>query len=65
METLIVAYVLGIGIPGWPIGVAGENVFGFDLFAGMFFWPLMLCALVIYGLCDFIRKVARKFRAEK
>jgi hypothetical protein len=65
METLIAAYVLGIGIPEWPIGVAGENVFGFNLFAGMFFWPLMLCALVLYGLYDLIRKVVRKFRAEK
>jgi hypothetical protein len=49
---------------GWIIGIAGEDIFDFDLFGGAFLWPLMLCAIIIYGICSLIRAVVRKFRIE-
>jgi hypothetical protein len=60
--VLFVAYALGILLPGLIVGAVGEDVFNYSLAAGMFLWPLMLCALLLYGIYTLIRAVVRTFR---
>jgi hypothetical protein len=57
-----VFYLTGALTLGQLIGLAGEDVFGFDFVGGAFLWPLMLCALILYGIYSLIRAVVRKFR---
>jgi uncharacterized membrane protein len=64
METvgmILVIYVMGL-LPGILIGFAGEDVFGYGMPGGMFLWPLMLCALLLYSIYSLIRAVVRTFR---
>jgi hypothetical protein len=59
--VILVIYAVGI-LPGILIGFAGEDVFGYGMPGGMFLWPLMLCALLLYGIYSLIRAAVRTFR---
>jgi hypothetical protein len=66
METfsgILVLYALGLAFPGILIGIWGEDVFDYGFVGGMFLWPLMLCALLLYSVYSLIRAVVKKFRS--
>jgi hypothetical protein len=58
--AILLIYMVGMPIPGISIGGAGEDVFRFSFMGGIFLWPLMLCALLIYGIYTLFRAVIKK-----
>jgi uncharacterized membrane protein len=59
--VILVIYMIGL-LPGILIGFAGEDVFDYGIVGGIFLWPLVLCALLLYGIYILIKAVVRKFR---
>jgi hypothetical protein len=57
---LISVFYLAVAITlGQLIGLAGEDGVGFDFVGGAFLWPLMLCALILYGIYSLVKAVVR------
>jgi hypothetical protein len=61
IATLFVFHLAAIITFGWIIGYFGELIFGFDSIAGELLWPLVLCALLLYGIYTFFKAVVEKF----